>query len=599
MVRQQRSARDALAHHSFAIGECWIEPALLRVVAADGTHTELSKRQIAALVELAEHFGQVVSRARMHEILCLAQEGHRDRAALSHHIGSIRRALGCSSKHPSYIRTVRGQGYCLMQPPLLEPIEGADAVASIITAVGVAASDVPGAATVPRPHGWRLSGWRGAPVMRAALTCVLALLAIGQALQGDRRELATRDTTDDRSASIFMEALRATAEEPDGGVSALARRRQEVWDDPSLAPHVKSRQLFAIGEALMCLRDWEGAGGAFEQSLSLQRASLPTPDPLTMAQALTGLARVTSMVGQGINDSRAMLIEAAQWLRNRRIDDRQRAEILSIHGGLMEFGNDLSRAAALYEQSLSLATSESARDEAFVLSLQTATARVATARGEYVRAEALLASLLASAQRLYGEGDRRLAPVLTQRALLLSKRGDHDAASRVYARIVSLLEQHYPDANSQLIHARVELAGSLESAGDSAAAAALYAEVIEHVRAKDASNVLGLSTLRLNLSDALISARQPEAAHAQVRQAMAVLEQRGDAPDWLRYRANSVYGAVLIELGECGEGLRRLNETIDEMFLQGVDDPRITAGIHARRARYANASCKGAVDQSA
>ncbi|MEO0424542.1 MAG: tetratricopeptide repeat protein [Pseudomonadota bacterium] len=586
----QSSPHDALAHHSFAIGECRIEPALLRVIGADGTCTELSKRQIAALIELAEHFGQVVSRARMHEILCLAEEGHRDRGALSHHIGSIRRALGCSSKHPTYIRTIRGQGYCLMQPP--RPIT-ADAVAT-------SNRDLATATVAPTARGERLPTWRGVPAaVGAAFACLVALLALGQTLQVARDEGQVVAALDDAAASILMEALHASADQADGGVAALQLRRREVLRDAHLTPHAKSRQLFAIGEALMCLRVWDGAAEAFEQTLTVQRSVAAGPDPWTMAQALTGLARVTSALEQSIDGSRPMLHEAAQWLRDARVDERQRAQLWSIHAGLMEFGNDLGGAQALFEQSLASATAEPLPDEAFVVALQTALARLATSRGDYAGAEAILVPVLARAQRLYGEGDRRLAPVLTQRAALLSKRGDHDAASRAYAQIVNLLEQHYPDASSQLIHARVDLAGALVSAGDSSAAVALYAEVIEHVRAKDASNVLGLSTLKLNLSDALISADEPEAAYAQVREAMAVLEQRGDAPDWLRYTANSVYGAVLIELGDCGEGLRRLNETIDEMFLQGVDDPRITAGIHARKARYADASCGANLDQTA
>lgn len=75
---------------------------------------------MSALVTLACNFGQVTSRARMHEILCLSKEGHRDKAAISHHISRIRKVLGDSSKNPHVIKTIRGGGFYLLKEPRLE-----------------------------------------------------------------------------------------------------------------------------------------------------------------------------------------------------------------------------------------------------------------------------------------------------------------------------------------------------------------------------------------------------------------------------------------------------------------------------------------------
>ena len=85
---------------TFYVGGVKVEPMLRRITAVDGAMSEVSQRQLAAIVELAQAFDAVVSRAKMHEILCLTKEGLRDRGALSQHIGIIRRAFGDSSKNP-------------------------------------------------------------------------------------------------------------------------------------------------------------------------------------------------------------------------------------------------------------------------------------------------------------------------------------------------------------------------------------------------------------------------------------------------------------------------------------------------------------------
>ncbi|MEO0973707.1 MAG: helix-turn-helix domain-containing protein, partial [Pseudomonadota bacterium] len=100
-----------------AFGACSVDPARLEVRGADGVVRSLSKRQMNALLELIDHQGHVVPRARLHALLCRAAEGHRDRAALSHHVAAIRRALG----DPTLLETVRGQGYSLRPPADASP----------------------------------------------------------------------------------------------------------------------------------------------------------------------------------------------------------------------------------------------------------------------------------------------------------------------------------------------------------------------------------------------------------------------------------------------------------------------------------------------
>lgn len=112
---------SAIESGTFYIGDVKIEPAINAISTRGGLTRKISSRQMSALTKLAMNYGQVVSRADMHQILCLSQEGHRDRAALSHHIGKIRRELGDTGRESKFIQTIRGGGYYLLQEPKLEP----------------------------------------------------------------------------------------------------------------------------------------------------------------------------------------------------------------------------------------------------------------------------------------------------------------------------------------------------------------------------------------------------------------------------------------------------------------------------------------------
>ena len=102
-----------------------------------------------------------------------------------------------------------------------------------------------------------------------------------------------------------------------------------------------------------------------------------------------------------------------------------------------------------------------------------------------------------------------------------------------------------------------------------------------------------LSHLKLRLSDALIKARQPVEAYEQVKVALNLIENQDNVPDWLKYSAKSLHGATLIELGRCAKGMRLLDNSVDEMFLDRVTDPRIASKIHARKESLSNREVRG------
>ncbi|MEO0972942.1 MAG: hypothetical protein AAFX85_07585, partial [Pseudomonadota bacterium] len=401
-------------------------------------------------------------------------------------------------------------------------------------------------------------------------------------------------SVDSDHSGVLLQALQAGAgrgdEGPRASADALERARREVLDNAFLSDAQKTQRLMPIAEGFMCLQDWPRSTRTFEELLALERRR-PEPDPHTMARALTGLARVTSVVAQSIEGSRVLLVEAAQWTRRDTVTDLQRVALWTAQADLMEFATDLVRADALLEEAIRVLEGQPSSDPQHLLQLQNRRARVLIARGDLRAADALVVRLRQQASEWLRHDDPRLAPLLTTHGQLLEAHLQYERAVDLYALAVERLEPHYADTDGRLIHARLALAQALSRAGDSVAAVALYRRIINHVESKDARNVVGLSGLHVDLSNALLAARQPQRAYQHIRRALVSIEGRTDAPDWLRYSANSVYGAVLIELGRCTEGLQRLEETLDDLLLHGVDDPRITDDIHARRARYEGSRC--------
>ncbi len=593
-----------LGQRTFSLGGVRVEPTLLRVTAAEGRVTELSKRQMAAIVELAEHYGAVVSRARLHEILCLAKEGLRDRGALSQHIGIIRRAFGDTSTNSTFVKTIRGQGYCLLVEPTVTTAAvpgGGEAFDEDDTPADNPPSGPVAAAQKTSPPPALARGARAPIPYFGPLLALMVLLAVIllpaspwlRSLANPQPSAPQGEGRGDLDDAILLEALHAAMSSGNGQASeaALTLRLDELRDDAFMPPRARSTQLIKVGRALMCLRKWDLSSDAFEQALAIQRAQHRDGTPLLLARALTGLAQVDMIRGSSLDEVRDRLDEAERWLQDSSANATERARLWGAHAALMEFGADLPQADVLLARALQTTAGQIDGDPALTLQLRTDRARILTLRGRYDEATALTRSVLRDGRAIYGDSDRRLTPALTQQALLLARQGYHEEAAAHYASVVRILEAHYPDSNSHLIYARTQLAESLLEAGNPQGAASLYTQMIQHADDRSDDRELRLSSLRLRLSDALIRAQDPQRASEEVQKVRQLLADGQPLPDWVRYTANSLYGAALIELGDCRRGMQWLDDTIEEMHLGGVEDPRITAKIHARRQHYGQAVC--------
>lgn len=107
----------------FTIADWRIEPATGLVVGSGGQH-RLEPKAMAVLVYLAEHAGEVVTRAQ------LEQHVWRDSVvtyeALTVTINKIRAALGDNSREPLYIETLAKRGYRLIAPVAQDAVAVAD-----------------------------------------------------------------------------------------------------------------------------------------------------------------------------------------------------------------------------------------------------------------------------------------------------------------------------------------------------------------------------------------------------------------------------------------------------------------------------------------
>jgi adenylate cyclase len=96
---------------NFRVGGCSIEPAALRVV-RDGRSVRLEPRAMQLLVYLAEHAGEVISRAQLEQQVWEGRVVGED--ALTNSIAKLRRAMADNARHPRVIETLPKTGYRLI-----------------------------------------------------------------------------------------------------------------------------------------------------------------------------------------------------------------------------------------------------------------------------------------------------------------------------------------------------------------------------------------------------------------------------------------------------------------------------------------------------
>lgn len=103
-----------------ALGDVVVDRDARRVVVR-GSEVDLTSRQFDLLVLLVESAGRVLSRDYLMEAVGNDAPDSGDRS-IDVQIGRLRSALGDDPRHPRYIATVRGVGYCFRRPSTSEPV---------------------------------------------------------------------------------------------------------------------------------------------------------------------------------------------------------------------------------------------------------------------------------------------------------------------------------------------------------------------------------------------------------------------------------------------------------------------------------------------
>ncbi len=580
-----------LADCTFKIGEVQVNPLLGEVTSADGEITLVSRRQILAIIELAENFGEVVSRAKVHKILCLTEEGMRDKGALSHHIGLIRKAFGDSAKNPKYIKTIRARGYCLLEPPRAVASSAFD-YKELPSATFLSGEEAPVSGRFGSPI-WNI----GAAVIVAVMISLVLNQSTFQLLSQQDNFLANGVSTAQAQNKVSeidgapintaqsVSEIKVDRSNPD--ISGLMQTYQDLLRNNDISLQEKAERLSTVGQSLIRFKEWAASEQALQDSLSIWRKNKGEfSDVALVAVTLTKLAQVRSRVAQNIDDSRSLLVEAAGLMRSQHPMSVDFADMLYIHAQLLNFGADARGAESLLREALNIIGDRSQDHHRLFISLNVSLAKMLTLQSKFVEAERLTTELLRSeTSRLSGD-DISLVPIITQYGFLLASMENYTESAIQYQRALDIQAYYYSNDHPRMLHAKFNLADTLLQAGEIEQAVAQYSELIQLDIQRNQGESLRLSNLKLRLSSALLEAKKPAKAYQEIQQAISMIENLGEVPSWLRYSASSLHGAALIELGECAEGMRLINQTVEQIFLDAYTEPRTTSKIYARKTYY-------------
>lgn len=572
----------------FQIGEVRIEPALGIITAANGNVTEVSQRQTRAIIELAENYGKVVSRARMHEILCLTEEGFRDKGALSHHISIIRKAFGDSATKPRYIKTVRAKGYFLMiEPSALTEVTGR---ANLDQKIKTNSSKTqPSRRLISR-------AWKTTIVIAASsIMGVSSSQSIHKTTAIAAQPVPNTATYEDypyaQTDDILIEAIAANAR--DGSTQSretisrnLIQNYRFVMEDNIISLRKKAAQLFTIGNALMCAQEWEASSQALKDALSIWRSQVNRPNNVQMALTLTSLAQVQSMVAQNLNGSKEMLIEAQNLMREVPLARIDLAKMLFTHAALFMFDGDSVGAESLLREALDYAQSKPIENRELIVFLKVSLARSLTMQSKLTEAEQLIEPLLSSRSLYQGNRDQELILVLSQYGDLLTKMDKHSESAEQFQKVLDLYAQYFSNDSVYMIDGRYKLANALLQAEEVDQAIEQFSELIETYTQRERFNPLALSNFKLKVSTAFLKSKKPVKAYQQIQEAIQIIDSQEKAPNWIHYSAMSLHGAALIELGECKKGQKLIKKTVEQMFLDSYSEPEVSSAIYQRKAHY-------------
>ena len=107
-ARGQAGPMDAVLR----VGSLVVDPGSRRA-ALDGHALRLTGYEFDLLRVLASHAGRVISRERLMELSRGSAEDAFDRS-IDGHVSRLRQKLGDDSRHPRWLKTVRGAGYVLV-----------------------------------------------------------------------------------------------------------------------------------------------------------------------------------------------------------------------------------------------------------------------------------------------------------------------------------------------------------------------------------------------------------------------------------------------------------------------------------------------------
>ena len=593
----------------FVIGSVKVIPALRKVELKSGQTTELSQRQMQGLFELVKNYGEVVERGKMHEILCLTEEGLRDPGALSHHISAIRKAFGDSSKQAKYIKTVRGLGYCLLQEPKSLSDEQRLAVAmpkdlgetsfftkstassrplSSVTAFTIAAVALIGIVytQLTWPTGVRAISPKTKLSEYSVLPTQAKILEHRQdgGVANDIEAKFENKDVDIDAIAIYQRHLKLLS------LHQLRKQHLLILENSELSERQKSSQLWLVGKEYFRFSDWQASRKAFNESIDIQRSLGTHKDPLQLSHALTSLAQVRSLIAQHIDSSRELLLEAKNLLSEHSINTEESAQILSVHAGLLGFADDYLGAEALLREAIQIAQSLNPAPIDKLVRFNTQLVGVLGQLGHFNEATALVNRVLGAETMRLGADNILIVPIMSEYADLLAKSGNHQASIEVYHRAIAIMQNSVASTHPRLRHVKLSLAKVLVELNEFEQAGIQYKDLIESEAVLKNKSPLRLSNLKLGLSDALIGAQKTEQAYKEAVEAVYLIEQQlqrqEPVPDWMRYTADSIHGAALIEIGKCGAGARLIQNAVNQMFRDGVSDPRISARIHERKSYY-------------
>lgn len=575
-IQTEATQSGVQAHENapFCLGEVIIEPQLSRVTDPSGQQSYISTRQMKALTLLSKHSGALVERSDLHQILCRSDEGCRDKGALSHHINLIRKALGDDAKKPRYLKTIRGKGYSLLIKPS----------AFVRPSAPDQLSPSPIRALLKSQRSFNSTTWRTSLVFLVVIATFLTSSVSGVANKSVNQDVSPMDSLN--RETIFKQALLAgaksgTKDSINATVSNLRQQYRLILADESITQEQKLPKLNTIGDALLQLQAWEDANQAFSSSLAIQRNRSIT-DQATLATTLLKLAQSTSVIEQSIDSSRLLLVEAIELMRSSRPSTIDLARHLAQQANLASFGKDYERATALVEEALEIAQQLSSENSVFTLGLRRNLANNLSNQGKHQRARSILQNVYQAQKTIFGNESSEVFYTILEMAKLADKMDQHSDSISQYRSALDIAEHHLPDHHPVVLSTKVEMANALTNSGNGALAVDLYQEAIQSVYQYREVTPAKVGSLKLGLAKALLADQQTDLAFNEAQSVIELVTNNEDLPRWMPYFANSLYGAVLLKMGQCEEGANIINQTVTNLFIDQVVDPEITSVVFQR-----------------